>query len=100
MIQSEAINVFEQFNIRSLWNDEVEKWYFFIVDVVAVLTESPNALKYWRVLKTRLKKEGSELTTNCSQLKMTASDGFQVSRLQRYRFVYRKGLKENYAMDL
>ncbi len=61
-------------DIRSLWDDEAEKWYFPIVDVVAVLTESPNARKYWSVLKTRLKKEGSELTTNCSQLKMTDSD--------------------------
>ena len=75
MTQSEAIKVFEQRNIRSLWDDEAEKWFFSIVDVVAVLTESPNSRKYWSVLKGRLKKEGSELTTNCSQLKMTAADG-------------------------
>ena len=75
MTQSEAIKVFEQSNIRSLWDDEAEKWFFSIVDVVAVLTESPNPRKYWSVLKGRLKKEGSELTANCSQLKMTAADG-------------------------
>ena len=75
MTQSEAINVFEQRNIRSLWDDEAEKWVFSVVDVVAVLTESPNPRKYWSVLKGRLKKEGSELTTKCSQLKMTAADG-------------------------
>lgn len=51
------------------------KYYFSIVDVVAVLTDSPNPCKYWSVLKTRLKKEGSELTTNCSQLKMKSADG-------------------------
>lgn len=75
MTQREAIKVFEQSNIRSLWDDEAEKWFFSIVDVVAVLTDSPNPRKYWSVLKGRLKKEGSELTTNCSQLKMTAADG-------------------------
>jgi len=75
MTQSEAIKVFEQRNIRSLWDDEAEEWFFSIVDVVAVLTGSPNPRKYWSVLKGRLKKEGSELTTNCSQLKMTAADG-------------------------
>jgi len=61
--------------VRTAWDDEKEKWYFSIVDVVAVLTGSPNPRKYWSVLKTRLKNEGSELTTNCSQLKMTSSDG-------------------------
>jgi len=75
MTQREAIKVFEQRTIRSLWDDESEKWFFSIVDVVAVLTESPNPRKYWSVLKTRLKKEGSELTTHCSQLKMVSADG-------------------------
>ena len=55
--------------------EQQEKWYFSIVDVTAVLADSPNPRKYWSVLKTRLKKEGSELTTNCSQLKMQAADG-------------------------
>jgi hypothetical protein len=75
MTKEEAIQVFEQRNIRSFWDTEAEAWYFSIVDVVGVLTESPNPRKYWSVLKTRLKKEGSELATNCSQLKMTAADG-------------------------
>ena len=61
--------------MRTIWDDKEEKWYFSIVDVVAVLTDSPNPRKYWSVLKTRLKKEGSELTTNCSQLKMKSADG-------------------------
>lgn len=64
------IQLFEEKKLRTAWNDETEEWYFSIVDVVEVLTESPNPRKYWSVLKTRLKKEGSELATNCSHLKM------------------------------
>lgn len=75
MNRDNSIRLFEQKSIRTQWNDEQEKWYFSIVDVIAVLTESINARKYWGVLKTRLKKEGSELATNCSQLKMLSSDG-------------------------
>jgi len=75
MTQQEAIQLFEEHKIRSLWDEEKEKWYFSIVDVIAVLTNSPNPRKYWSVLKTRLKKEGSQLATNCSQLKMTSADG-------------------------
>ncbi len=75
MTKETAIKLFEQKQIRSVWSDSEEKWYFSIIDVVEVLTESPNARKYWSVLKTRLKKEGSELATNCSQLKMEAVDG-------------------------
>ncbi len=75
MNKETAIKVFEQKKIRSHWDDEQEKWYFSVVDVVGVLTESPNPRKYWSVLKTRLKKEGSKLATNCSQLKMRSSDG-------------------------
>ncbi len=75
MTQQQAIQLFEEKKVRTVWDEEQEKWYFSIVDVVAVLTDSPNPRKYWSVLKTRLKKEGSELTTNCSQLKMRASDG-------------------------
>ena len=69
------IKLFENTHVRTVWDAEQEKWYISIVDVIAVLTESPNPRKYWSVLKTRLKKEGSQLTTNCSQLKMEASDG-------------------------
>ena len=78
MDQNENIQLFENKRIRTAWNESNEEWYFSIVDVVGILTDQPDqrhAAKYWSVLKTRLKKEGSELTTNCSQLKMTAADG-------------------------
>ena len=78
MTQNDKIQLFEDKRIRTAWNEETEAWYFSIVDVVAVLTDQPDqrhAAKYWSVLKTRLKKEGSELTTNCSQLKMRSADG-------------------------
>jgi hypothetical protein len=70
-----TIKLFETKQIRSIWGAERELWFFSVVDVVGVLTDSPNPRKYWSVLKTRLKKEGSELTTNCSQLKLKAADG-------------------------
>ena len=69
------IKLFESQKIRSHWDAEKEKWYFSIVDIIGVLTDSPNPRKYWSVLKTRLKQEGSELTTICSQLKLQAADG-------------------------
>lgn len=69
------IKIFENKQVRTAWNADEEEWYFSIVDVVAVLTDSANPRKYWSVLKTRLKAEGSELTTNCSQLKLQAADG-------------------------
>lgn len=75
MTKENAIKLFEDKQIRSVWDENAEKWYISIVDVVEVLTESPNPRKYWSVLKTRLKKEGSELATNCSQLKLQAADG-------------------------
>ena len=78
MAQNDKIQLFENKRIRTAWDEEKEEWYFSIVDVVAVLTDQPDqrhAAKYWSVLKTRLKKEGSELTTNCSQLKMRSADG-------------------------
>ncbi|MES2478080.1 MAG: Bro-N domain-containing protein [Bacteroidota bacterium] len=75
MTQQNAIQLFEDKKVRTLWDDGQEKWYFSIVDVISVLTDSANARKYWSVLKTRLKAEGSELTTNCSQLKMQSADG-------------------------
>ncbi|MBC7413141.1 MAG: Bro-N domain-containing protein [Bacteroidia bacterium] len=70
-----AIQLFEQKQVRSLWNEDEEKWYFSIVDVVAVLTDSPRARKYWNALKTKLKDEGSELSQNMGQLKMQSADG-------------------------
>ena len=78
MSQNDQIQLFEDKRIRTAWDVEKEEWYFSIVDVVAVLTDQPDqrhAAKYWSVLKSRLKQEGSELPTNCSQLKMTAVDG-------------------------
>lgn len=75
MTKETAIKLFEEKQIRSVWSDEEEKWYFSIVDIVSILTQSPNPRKYWSVLKIRLKKEGSQLTTNCSQLKLKSSDG-------------------------
>lgn len=75
MTKETAIKLFEQKQIRSIWSDEEEKWYFSIVDVVGVLSESVNPNNYWKVLKNRLKKEGSELVTNCNQLKLQSSDG-------------------------
>lgn len=75
MTKENAIKIFEQKQVRTQWNEEQEKWCFSIVDVIGVLTESPNPRKYWSVLKARLKKEGSELATNCSQLKMQSADG-------------------------
>ena len=75
MTQKESIRLFEERKVRAIWDDEQEEWYFSIVDVISILTDSPNPRKYWSVLKNRLKKEGSELTTNCSQLKMQAADG-------------------------
>lgn len=75
MTKDTAIKLFNDKQIRTIWDDKQEKWYFSIVDVVGILTKSPNPRKYWSVLKSRLKKEGSQLTTNCSQLKMLSSDG-------------------------
>ena len=70
-----AIKLFEDYKVRTSWDNEKETWYFSVVDIVAILSESPNPRKYWSVLKTRLRKEGSQLTTNCSQLKMQSADG-------------------------
>ena len=78
MEPNDNIQLFENQRIRTAWDEEREEWYFSVVDVVAVLTDQPDsrhAAKYRSVLKTRLKKEGSRLTTNCSQLKMRSADG-------------------------
>jgi len=88
----DKIQLFEEKKVRTAWDSDTEEWYFSIVDVVDVLTDSPNPRKYWSVLKTRLKKEGSELTTNCSQLKMVSSDGKKyltdvVSTQQLFRLI-------------
>jgi hypothetical protein len=75
MEKKTAIKLFEQKQVRSVWNDEEEKWYFSVVDVVGILSDSPNPNNYWKVLKHRLNKEGSQLVTNCNQLKMESADG-------------------------
>ena len=75
MTKENAIRLFQDQRVRVHWDEDNEKWYFSIIDIVGILTESLNSRKYWSVLKTRLKKEGSELATNCSQLKMESADG-------------------------
>lgn len=82
MVQKEAIKIFQEKKVRTIWDSEAEKWYFSIVDVVSVLTDSADGRKYWNKLKQRLKEEGNETVTNCHQLKMRAADG------------KRRGLKE------
>jgi hypothetical protein len=74
-MSSHEIAIFQGNQIRRLWNDIEEKWYFSVVDVVGVLTSSKNSRKYWNKLAERLRKEGSESVTKCHQLKMQASDG-------------------------
>ena len=71
------IKLFQNKEIRTLWNETEEEWYFSVVDVIGALTNSPNPQTYWRVLKKRLKDEGNESVTNCNALKMTAADGKQ-----------------------
>jgi hypothetical protein len=75
MTKVNAIQLFEEKNVRTIWDAEQEKWFISIIDVVAVLTESVDANAYWRKLKQRLKEEGSETVTNCHGLKMLAQDG-------------------------
>lgn len=78
MTTKQSVKLFEEKKVRTVWDDEQEKWYFSVVDVVGVLTDQPDtehSRNYWKVLKHRLKKEGGELVTNCNQLKMLASDG-------------------------
>ncbi|MDE7102461.1 MAG: hypothetical protein K2O37_06655 [Bacteroidales bacterium] len=76
MTQKQAIQLFEQRKVRTVWDEEHEKWYFSVVDVVGVLTDSPDPKRYWSVLKTRIKKEReNESTTICSTFKLLASDG-------------------------
>ena len=75
MNNNTAIKLFEEKKVRSLWDEVEAKWYISIIDVVGILTDSPNPNNYWKVLKNRLKKEGSQLVTNCNQLKMQSTDG-------------------------
>ena len=75
MTKQNAIKLFEEKKVRTVWDDETEEWYFSVVDVIEILTETPRPRKYWNALKTKLKAEGSELSQNMGQLKMPASDG-------------------------
>ena len=75
MSENTQVKLFEDKLVRTIWDKDSEKWFFSVVDVIAVLTESPNPNNYWKVLKNRLKKEGCELVTNCNQLKMRSTDG-------------------------
>ena len=75
MTKKQEIQLFEEKKVRTVWDDEQEKWYFSIVDVCGVLTDSPNPRNYWKVLKHRLIQEGNETVTNCNQLKLKAEDG-------------------------
>ncbi len=75
MTKENTIKLFDEKPVRTVWDAEYEKWYISIIYVVGILTDSPNPRKYWSVLKTRLKAEGSQLATNCSQLKMQSADG-------------------------
>ena len=75
MTKKQAIQLFQERKVRTVWDDQEEKWYFSIVDVVEVLTDSTNPQTYWRVLKNRLKKEGNETVTNCNAFKLRAADG-------------------------
>ena len=77
MAEHEAIKLFESMRVRVVWDDVQEKYFFSIVDVVSVLTESVDGRKYWNKLKQRLLEEGNQTVTNCHQLKLTAADGKQ-----------------------
>ena len=75
MTKQNTLKLFEDKKVRTVWDNEQGKWYLSIVDVVGVLTDSPNPNNYWKVLKNRLKKEGNQSVTNCNQLKMQSADG-------------------------
>lgn len=75
MTQQPEIKLFDEKLVRTVWDDEQEKWFFSVVDVVGILTDSPNPNNYWKVLKNRLKKEGNQSVTDCNQLKMLSRDG-------------------------
>ena len=75
MTKKEDIKIFGEKKVRTVWDNETEEWFFSVVDVVAILTDSPNPSNYWKVLKHRLRKEGNESVTNCNQLKLPSTDG-------------------------
>ena len=75
MTEKNQIQIFNDRKVRTVWDSDKEEWYFSVVDVVGVLTDSADAATYWKVLKSRLKKEGNETVTNCNRLKLPAADG-------------------------
>lgn len=74
-MSKQSIRFYHDHEVRAIWDEEHSKWWFSVLDIVEAITESVNPRKYWSVLKNRLKKSGNELTTRCSQLKLTAADG-------------------------
>ena len=91
-----TIKLFEQKQVRSIWNEEEEKWYFFIVDVVGVLSDSSNPNNYWKVLKHRLAKEGSQLVTDCNQLKLQSfrNEALTMTAIQTLKEIFCNGSKQ------
>ena len=87
------VTIFQKFNVRQHFDDEKQKWFFAIVDIVAILTDQPDHAKaksYWSTLKTRLKKEGSQVVTNCDHLKMKAKDGkFYITDVADLQTIFR-----------
>jgi len=79
--QKISIRFYNDHEVRAVWNDDKGEWFFAVVDVIASITESESPRKYWSVLKLRLKRQGNELTTFCSQLKLLASDGKLITRI-------------------
>jgi len=75
MTKETALRIFEQRQVRSVWDADAEKWYISIVDAIGVLTDSPDPRNYWKVLKNRLIAEGNQTVTNCNRLKLLAADG-------------------------
>lgn len=75
MTKLDAIKIFEEKKVRTVWDNELEKWYFSVIDVIEILTDSPRPRKYWNALKTKLNAEGSQLSHKLGQLKMLSSDG-------------------------
>ena len=75
MVEEITIKLFQEQRIRAKWDSEIEDYYYSIIDVIGILTESKNPQQYWRTLKSRLKEEGNETVTNCNTLKMQAVDG-------------------------
>lgn len=81
MPNESIIKLFEGKQVRVLWNEEEEKYYFSVVDVIEVLTDSPRPRKYWNALKTKLEAEGNESSQNLGQLKLPAADGKNIQRM-------------------